>query len=73
LPISPDPDCTDQSENVRPVRSFENGMDNALMVLRVCAKIDPIFPTTELGMSIPKDGADQFALVATTVFVQEPQ
>jgi len=54
VPISPDPGCTDQSENARPGRNFENGMGNAPMVLGVCAKIDPIFSTTGLGMPIPK-------------------
>jgi TadE-like protein len=65
-------DCTDQSLEVTPVRSFVNGQDNELMILRACVKITPVFPTTGLGKSIAKDGAGQFALVSVSAFVQEP-
>lgn len=71
--ISATPDCTDKSEEVAPVRNFVNGLDNELMILRACAKIDPVFPTTGLGANIPKDAYGQYALVATSVFVQEPR
>lgn len=67
------PDCTDRSEEVTPVRSFQNGQDNELMIMRACVKIDPIFPTTGLGANMPKDAGGQYALIATTVFVQEPR
>jgi hypothetical protein len=66
-------DCTDQSQEVAPYRSFVNDAgENELMVMRACAKIDPVFPTTWLGANFVKDGAGQYALVSTTVFVQEP-
>lgn len=71
--ISPDPDCTDQSEEVSPVRNFVNGLENELMILRACAKFDPVFPTTGLGQNMVKDGAGQYALVSTSAFVQEPR
>lgn len=71
--ISTDPDCTDQSEEVSPVRSFVNGLENELMILRACAKFDPIFPTTGLGKNMVKDGAGQYALVSASAFVQEPR
>ncbi|WP_425044005.1 TadE/TadG family type IV pilus assembly protein [Primorskyibacter sp. S87] len=68
-----EPDCTDTSEEVKPVRSFENGQSNELMVLRACAKINPVFPTTGLGKTLGDNVDGQYALTATTVFVQEPQ
>ncbi|GHG90377.1 TadE/TadG family type IV pilus assembly protein [Pseudodonghicola xiamenensis] len=67
------PDCTDKSEEVAPVRNFVNGQSNDLMILRACAKIDPVFPTTGLGKSLSTDAYGQYALVSTTVFVQEPR
>lgn len=67
------PDCTDQSEDVEPVRNFINGQNNELMILRACAKIEPVFPTTGLGANMAKDGAGFYALVSTSAFVQEPQ
>ncbi len=65
-------DCTDRSEDVQPVRSFVNGMDNELMLLRACAKFEPIFPGAGLGKKLDKDGAGMAALIATSAFVQEP-
>ncbi len=71
--ISPTPDCTDQSEDVAPVRNFAPGRENELMIMRACAKFDPVFPTTGLGKNVQKDGAGQFALVSVSAFVQEPK
>ncbi|SDD75448.1 TadE/TadG family type IV pilus assembly protein [Ruegeria marina] len=65
------PDCTDLSEEVRPVRQFENGQANELMVLRACAKINPIFPSSTLGATLA-NAEGQYALTAMSVFVQEP-
>lgn len=71
--IDATPDCTDRSAEVAPVRSFVNGQENDLMILRVCAKINPVFPTTGLGKNMVKDDFGQYALVSTSVFVQEPR
>jgi len=71
--IPTDVDCVDHSENARPVRTFVNGQENEMMILRVCAKFDPIFPTSGLGHYLEKDGAGQAALVSTAAFVQEPE
>lgn len=73
VPIPNVPDCTDQSEEVAPVRNFVNGQENELMFLRACAKINPVFPSTGLGAHFIKDGAGQYALIATSAFVQEPK
>ncbi|MFC3616042.1 TadE/TadG family type IV pilus assembly protein [Lutimaribacter marinistellae] len=70
--IPAQPDCTDKSDEVKPVRSFVNGQSNELMVLRACAKIDPVFPTSGLGKKLGDNTDGQYALTATTVFVQEP-
>ncbi|KUJ80565.1 pilus assembly protein TadE [Ruegeria marisrubri] len=69
--IPAEPDCTDLSEEVRPVRAFHNGQENELMVLRACAKINPVFPTSAMGKALA-NAEGQYALTATTVFVQEP-
>lgn len=67
------PDCTDQSEEVRPVRSFTNGLDNQLMILRACAKFKPYYPLSGIGKELTKDNAGYAAVTATTAFVQEPR
>lgn len=66
------PDCTDQSLPVAPVRNFQNGAENDLMFLRVCAKFDPMFPTIGIGKNIQKDGSGMYKLVTVSAFVQEP-
>lgn len=66
-------DCIDKSEDVSPVRTFVNGNDNQLMLLRVCAKVEPIFGNFGLGKDLVKDGAGEYALVSSTAFVQEPR
>lgn len=72
--IDPDPDCIDRSAEVAPVRGFVNGQDNELMILRVCAMIDPVFPTTGLGKTLADGGTSgQYALVTVAAFVQEPK
>lgn len=71
--IDVEADCTDLSEEVAPVRNFDNGKENELMILRACAKINPVFPTTGIGKQIEKDGAGQYALISTSAFVQEPK
>jgi TadE-like protein len=66
-------DCTDNSEEVKPVRNFENGQNNDLMILRACVKISPIFPTSTLGHKISDNADNKYALVAMSAFVQEPR
>ncbi len=66
-------DCTDQSAEASPVRSFSNGLDNELMVLRACLKFTPMFPTTALGDAMHKDANGDVGLIATSAFVQEPR
>lgn len=64
-------DCTDNSEEVKPVREFSNGAANELMILRACAKLDPVFPTSAMGRTLV-DETGQIAITSTTAFVQEP-
>ncbi|MHA6262469.1 TadE/TadG family type IV pilus assembly protein [Arenibacterium sp. CAU 1754] len=72
--VSADATCTDKSEEVAPKTEFKNdAKENDLMILRACAKIDPVFPTAGLGQNVVKDGAGQFALVSISAFVQEPR
>ena len=73
LTIPDEPDCTDRTEEARPVREFKNGQSNQLMVLRACVKITPMIPTSGIGKKLSNNPEGQYALTATTAFVQEPQ
>lgn len=65
--------CSDRSEEVQPVTEFSLGTDNELMILRACAKFEPLFPTTGFANALTKDAAGDVALMATSAFVQEPK
>ncbi len=65
-------DCVDVDEPYLPVRTFEPGTQNQLMVLRVCSLFSPIFPGTGLGSQLPRSSGDMYALVSLSAFVMEP-
>ena len=52
---------------------YDVGSSNNVMMLRVCAMTEPLFPTTGigLGMRANEDSTD-VAIVATSIFVNEP-
>jgi len=64
--------CVDREDQGNPVINFNPGLNNELMVLRVCALFDPMMPTTGLGKEIPKKSGGAYALVATSSYVMEP-
>ncbi|WP_323763275.1 TadE/TadG family type IV pilus assembly protein [Marinovum sp.] len=66
-------ECQNSAEDPRPLRNFQSGEDNDIMLLRACYKFEPIFPTTGLGGSLVKDAQGFTAIVSTSAFVQEPR
>ncbi len=72
-PIPAVADCRSAEEDPAPVRQFDNGVDNDLMLMRACLKFKPFFPTTGLGKALTKDDNGYIAIAATTAFVQEPR
>jgi len=72
-PLSSGPTCVDRAEEVQPVTTFSPGIGDEMMLIRACAKFDPIFPTTGLGFHLPKDNTGAYALVSSTAFVNEPE
>ena len=72
-PIPADADCRSAEEEPAPVRQFDNGVDNDLMLMRACLKFKPFFPTTGLGKAMTKDANGYIAIAATSAFVQEPR
>ena len=66
------PDCVDRSEPATPNRTFEHGIDHELMLIRVCALFDPMFPNFGHGVQLSRERGGDYALVASTLFVMEP-
>lgn len=72
-PLSSGPICVDRAEVIQPVTTFTSGAGDQMMMIRACAKFDPIFPTSGLGFQLPRDNTGAYALTAATAFVNEPE
>ncbi|WP_431300469.1 TadE/TadG family type IV pilus assembly protein [Tabrizicola sp. BL-A-41-H6] len=74
--INPPDACVDKTAGVAPLTTipageFAPGNANDIMLMRVCLREEPMFSTTAVGAAmIRSDG--EFALVSTSVFVNEP-
>ncbi|MCB6178910.1 pilus assembly protein [Rhodobacter sp. Har01] len=52
----------------------QNGGSNQIMVVRICALQNPMFPTTGLGLNLRADSVNGgYQLMAATVVVNEPR
>ncbi len=73
-PLTSGPICVDRADPLKPLNNpFLPGAGDELMLIRACAKFDPIVPTTGLGLHLPKDNTGAYALVSSTAFVNEPE
>ncbi len=73
-PLDGAPRCIDVESTIDPFDQTEYsvGGNNELMLVRVCALFQPIFPTTGLGLAMRSDSAGNYAIVVTSAFVNEP-
>lgn len=63
--------CVDREDAFEPP-SFELGQQNDVMLVRVCVVQDAMFPTTGVGLGLPKDDQGGYGLITTTAFSVEP-
>ena len=75
--ISANAKCVDRGNINNNDEALDLTANNQLMILRVCARVDPFFPTSLLGKSIAEastsSAADgSMAIVSTAAFVVEP-
>lgn len=64
--------CVDRAEDIQPVTALQIGQQNDIMLVRVCVVQDALFPTTGIGLGLPKDGNGGYGVVAISAFVTEP-
>jgi len=64
--------CIDRSEDIQPVVALQIGQQNDIMLIRVCVVQDALFPTTGIGLGLPKDGHGGYGVTAVSAFVTEP-
>jgi hypothetical protein len=72
-PLSSGPVCVDRTAQVQPLTEFITGTSNDMMLVRACVKVEPMFPMTGIGFSLPKDASGAYSLVSSTAFVNEPR
>lgn len=65
--------CVDRGASIQPPSNYSTGGTGQLMVIRVCAVQDPIFPSTGIGLELRADSRGGYQLVAASVFVNEPR
>ena len=70
MPTGPVP-CVDRVANINPVTTLTIGQQNAVMLVRVCAIQDALFPFTGVGAAMKVDNTG-YAVVAISTFVNEP-
>ena len=56
----------------KPATQYIGGDNNDLMILRICAVFEPVFPTVGLGAAITRINATDYAIVSVSAFVNEP-
>lgn len=66
--------CVDRLSTDDPLTgtTYNAGAANSMMMVRVCALSKPLFPTTGIGVGMQVDAEGNYAIVATTAFVNEP-
>jgi len=69
--------CMDKAAAVNPLidppaGEFAYGADNEIMLLSICLMEHPMFPTTIVGAGLVNAGEEDYGLIVTSVFVNEP-
>jgi hypothetical protein len=74
--ITPPNSCVEQASEVNddepPANEFAYGTDNDIMLMRICLKEWPLFPTTAVSVKMPPQPDGSVAMIVTSVFVNEP-
>ncbi|MBF9058944.1 hypothetical protein HKCCSP123_07075 [Rhodobacterales bacterium HKCCSP123] len=71
---TPDVVCVDRNDlTIQPSNSFEHGQNNELILIRTCAVVDRILPISGFGLNLVRDDTGGMHIVASSVFVNEPQ
>ncbi|MCU0904037.1 MAG: pilus assembly protein [Tabrizicola sp.] len=69
--------CVDRADQLNigepPANEYTMGVSNEIMLMRVCFKEWPMFPTTAISVQMPRQSDGSVAMFVTTVFVNEPR
>lgn len=62
----------DAPPNAKQDGFYDTGAQNQMMLVRICAITQPLFPTTGIGVGMRIDNKGNYAIVASNSFVNEP-
>lgn len=73
---APPRSCVDKSQPIDtdepPATQYALGVENEIMLLRICMKINPVFPTTAVSVKMPVEDDGSVVMLVTSTFVNEP-
>ena len=70
---SSEPECRDSGEDsFTPTATYTTGTSSAIVFLRVCVTAPLFTPGLGFGTALPKQPDGSFAIVSSTVFMNEP-
>ena len=64
--------CIEKSADIQPSVETNFGTANDLMIVRACAIMKPWFYATGLGLKLPLVDGQNYAIVSSSAFVNEP-
>lgn len=64
--------CIDRTAEIAPMLAFNPGAAQDLMLIRVCAVVDPFLDVTGLVLGLPRDASGGYRLVSRAAFTNEP-
>lgn len=64
--------CVDRDAAIQPTTTLDLGLANDMMLIRACAMFDPVFPFNVQNGYVPVTTNGDYAIVATSAFVNEP-
>jgi hypothetical protein len=68
--------CVDKADDINtgapPANEFAMGVDNDIMLVRICMKEWPMFPTTGISVKMPTQPDGSVVMIVATTFVNEP-
>lgn len=64
--------CINRYDGYTPPADFMLGSSNTLMMVRVCAVFDPIFPNFGIGPRLAAPNEDTYAIYAAAAYANEP-
>jgi len=65
--------CINRDEETQPAVTLTPGVEHDLVLVRMCLIVDPVLPTSGMGLGLPRDASGGFRMVTSSVYVNEPR